>query len=296
VSIEPESPREGRLTLPDGRTLAYAEYGDPAGRPLFFMQGAPSSRLFHHPDASIARGLGVRLILADRPGFGLSTFQPGRRILDWPADVAALADALGIGRFAVAGISAGGPYAAACAYAIPQRLTRVGLIAAGGPPDAPGALTGAASIRRIGYHLGRRAPWLLRPLFWLTMNPGRDPERFSRRYAAGGAPADEEIMARPEIHAMFMCNYAEATRAGVRGFAWEVGLMARPWAFRLEEIVAPVTLWHGELDASTPPAMARYMAQAIPGCRATFLPNQGHLFIFDHWGEMLAALTGPSEA
>jgi pimeloyl-ACP methyl ester carboxylesterase len=101
--------------LRDGRALGYAEYGDPGGTPVFFFHGSPGSRLQRHPDASIASELGTRIITIDRPGYGLSDFQPERTLLDWPADVAQLADALHIERFAAIGLSGGGPYLLACA-------------------------------------------------------------------------------------------------------------------------------------------------------------------------------------
>src|SRR5512139_3720722 len=104
------------IQLRDRRSLSCAEYGDPQGKPVLFFHGTPSSRLFRHPDDSIAASLGVRLITVDRPGFGLSDPKPGRILLDWTDDVIELADAFKIERFAVAGVSGGGPYAAACGY------------------------------------------------------------------------------------------------------------------------------------------------------------------------------------
>ena len=103
------------VTLPDGRDLAYEEYGDPAGFPVLSFHGGLSSRLDAAPADAAARDGGVRLVAPDRPGMGLSTFQPGRRLVDWPADVTSLADALGLERFAVMGWSAGGPYAGGAA-------------------------------------------------------------------------------------------------------------------------------------------------------------------------------------
>lgn len=120
--------------LPDGRTLGYAEFGCPNGRPLMWFHGFPMSRLDGWAADRIARRRGIRVIAPDRPGFGLSTFQPSRRIVDWPADVKALADHIGIKRFAVLGLSGGGPYAVACAYALPkQTMTACGVLI-GGPP------------------------------------------------------------------------------------------------------------------------------------------------------------------
>jgi pimeloyl-ACP methyl ester carboxylesterase len=97
-------------------------------------------------------------------------------------------------------------------------------------------------------------------------------------------------MARPAMREMFVRNYAEAARQGVTAFADEVILASKPWGFRLQDITTPVRLWHGEEDRSTPIAMVRAMAAAIPNCRTTFLPGEGHLFLFDRWGEILGDL------
>lgn len=280
-----------RIQLRSGRWLGYAEYGDPAGRPVFYFQGLPGSRLAH-PDQEVTTQLGARLILIDRPGFGLSDFQPRRALLDWPRDVEEVADRLGTGRFAVIGISGGGPYALACAYAIPHRLTAAAVVAGVAPLYAPGAVQQMPLSRRLGVALARRAPWALRPILALGGNPRRSPERFLRRFSAGMCPADQAVLAAPYLRAMFLRSYAEAARSGVRGMAWELRLFARPWGFRLEDISMPVYLWHGEQDRTTPISMARCVAQTLPRCRPVFLPDQGHLFLFDpeRWREILSTL------
>ena len=124
---------DGRIRLADGRRLGYAEYGDPEGKPLFYCHGFPASRLEAALLDPSARKAGVRVVAADRPGCGLSDFQPDRRIGDWPGDVVELAGALGIDRFAVVGVSGGGPYALACARKIPQRLTAAAVVCGLGP-------------------------------------------------------------------------------------------------------------------------------------------------------------------
>lgn len=279
-----------QIRLRDGRSLGYAEYGNPTGKPVVFFQGTPSSRLFHHPDESIAVSLGARITTMDRPGFGLSDFQSSRTLLDWPDDVVELADVLEIDRFAVAGISGRGPYVAACALKIPHRLTAAAIISGIGPIDAPGAIQGVARIRRLGVTVARHAPWLLRPLLWLVSNPHRNPERFFEQINAQSSESDWAILAQPQIKAMLIENWAEATHAGIRGFEWEALIFTRPWGFRLEDITMEVHLWHGEEDASTPLPMARYVANAIPNCHATFLPGEGHFLFFNHWEEILAVL------
>ena len=275
--------------MPDGRRLAYAEYGAADGVPVFFLQGTPSSRLMH-PDEDVTRDLGVRLIVADRPGFGLSDPKPGRTLLDWPDDMVALAKSLGIDRFAVVGISGGGPYAAACAYKIPDRLIAASIVGGSGPVDLRTTLAGSARERHVGYVLAQRAPWLLRLVILLARNPQRNPARFQAQFSQGAAAADRAIMARPGMREMFVRSYAEAARQGVTAFADEVILASKPWGFPLQDITAPVHLWHGEEDPNTPIAMAQAMAVAIPNCRTTLLPGEGHLFLFERWGEILSDL------
>jgi pimeloyl-ACP methyl ester carboxylesterase len=97
------------MDLPDGRELARLELGDPEGPPVFVFHGTPGSRLQVSFDERPIIATGVRFIAVDRPGYGHSTFYRGRRLADWSSDVASLADHLGIDRFAVIGVSGGGP-------------------------------------------------------------------------------------------------------------------------------------------------------------------------------------------
>jgi pimeloyl-ACP methyl ester carboxylesterase len=243
-----------------------------------------------HPDEEVTRSLGARLIIVERPGFGLSDFQPGRRLLDWPDDVIELADYLGLNQFAVVGISGGGPYVAACAYKLPTRLTAAAMVGSAGPVDMPGAAAGMPRIRRVGAAIGRRAPGLLRPLMWLLQNPSRDPIRFFERYTSHNLGPDRVLLTQPQFREMLQSSYAEATRQGIRGFAWEVRIVSQPWGFRLEDISMTVDLWHGEQDTSIPTSAAKAMANAFPSCRTHFIEDEGHFLLFNRWREILSAL------
>lgn len=282
---------DGTIRLKDGRLLGYAEYGDPAGRPVFFFHGFPGSRLEARLGEAAARRLGVRVIAPDRPGFGLSDFQPGRTIGDWPDDVVEAADALGIDRFAVVGVSGGAPYAAACALKIPQRLTGAAIVSGTAPADAPAAIEGMMLLNRVFLRLAALLPGVARLLMWLL---GQLVRRFPNRVLAltsrSAPPSDKAVLARPEIRATFLADMAEAFRQGSRGPAWELRLFARPWGFRLEEIAMEVHLWQGEADVNVPPSMGRYLAQTIPSCRARFYPDEGHLLAVDRMEEIQAAL------
>lgn len=278
-----------QIRLQDGRSLGFAEYGDPTGKPVIFFPGTPGSRRLHPPKESTI-ALGARVIVVERPGFGLSDFQPGRTLLDWPDDVVALADALGVERFAVMGISGGGPYAAACALKIPHRLSGVAIVSGVGPIDVQGGIKEMPRIRRAGAAVARYAPRLLEPLLWLFGNPHRNPEQFLERMRAQNSEVDQATLARPEIQEMMIGSYLEATRRGVRGFAREAVILSNPWGFHLEDITIPVHLWHGEADANVSLSAARYMAETIPTCYATFLPGEGHWLFYEHWGAILAEL------
>jgi pimeloyl-ACP methyl ester carboxylesterase len=277
------------ITLNDGRRLGYAEYGDPSGKPVLYFPGTPSSRLLH-PPTEPTTDLGVRLLVLERPGYGLSDFQKGRQLLDWPDDVASFADTMGLDRFPVVGVSGGGPYAAACAFKLPRRVTRAAIACGVGPSDLPGAIEEMPRLRRMGARIARGAPWLLTSALWLAANPQRDPERFFARMVSGNSPVDQEIVSRPEIKAMLVENYREATCRGLCGFAQDSIILSNPWGFRPEDISIPVHLWHGEADANVSISAARYLADSIPNCQARFLPGQGHWLFYECWEEILGTI------
>lgn len=266
-----------RITLRDGRILGFAEYGDPRGRPLLYFHGFPASRLEAALTDEAAARLGIRVIAADRPGIGLSGFQPGRHIGDWPADVAELADALGLRRFAVLGVSGGGPYALACAAEIPERLSAVGLVGGLGPLDTPGAMQGMSALSRFYLRLFQMAPELGRAFFALAAQVARhSPERLFALFTANAPAPDREALARPEVRGLFLASLREAVLRGSRGGARELYLYTRPWGIDLDRIRVTVDLWHGRLDATVPAVMGENLARTLPGCRCRFLEGEGH--------------------
>jgi pimeloyl-ACP methyl ester carboxylesterase len=292
------SERESRtLSLRDRRRLAYAEYGDPDGTPGFYFHGHPGSRLEPRFADAAASSSGLRIVALDRPGYGLSDFRPRRRIIDWPADVAQVADALGLDRFSVLGSSGGGPYALACAHALPERVTRAGVISGVGPYDAPGATDGMRWQNRVGFRLGARFPPLARfVMSSMERQLRRRPERTLDAITAAMSPRDAEIARRPEVREILAADIVEAFRQGSRGAALDVVLLGRAWGFGLDEIQAPVYLWQGEADVLVPPAMGRYLAARIPDCRATFFPDEGHLLFVDRMAEIVEVFAGPGES
>ena len=268
------------VRLRDGRLLTYAESGDLAGRPAFYFHGFPGSRkegaLIDRPAAAH----GVRVIAVDRPGYGGSDPRPGRTLLDWADDVGELADTLGVERFLVIGASGGGPYVAACARRLGDRLAGAGILCGMGPGDDPSLARRMMALYRVGLRVARRVPAIARPTF-AVVGPAirRWPEFFVRRIAAGATAPDRSFFENPDCTALFLATFREAFRKGIEGAVTDARLYARPWGFRLEEIRVEVRLWHGELDNVVPVEFGRHLAARIPGCRATFFPDEGHFSI-----------------
>ncbi len=275
------SPNDKTIQLRDGRTLGYREYGSPQGKALFYFHGHPGSRLEARFLAEAAAQHGVRLIGIDRPGMGLSSFQKGRHILDWPDDVVELADKLQIEHFAIVGYSGGGPYALACAYKIPQRLTTCGIVA------------GVGHISPFLSFLSQWLPWLMLPITRRFFQDEEQARKTLVRFAGRWVEPDRESFLQPGIKELMAASLVEAQRQGTRGSAYDGVLLGRSWGFRLEDIKFPsIFLWHGELDTQIPIAIGKAMANSIPNCKASYYPDEGHIsLIVNHAEEIVRTLT-----
>jgi pimeloyl-ACP methyl ester carboxylesterase len=289
------SPRvDAAIRLPGDRRLAYAEYGDRTGVPVFVFHGLPGSRLGWSllPDNSLPPA--ARIVAPDRPGYGASDPNPGRTLLDWADDVEALADSLEIGKFAIVGISGGGPGALACAWKMPERLTAVGIVSSPAPTNAPGVFEGMSGTNRFFMKLAWYLPWLSSwNIRLLASMIRRDPRRYIDTMKYKMHDVDRAVLDRPEIHEMLVKDFAEAVRGGAEGMVDDMAANhGRPWGFSLATIESKVLFWSCELDRSVPPAMGTYLSHAVPSCQARFVPNAGHLWILIHLREVLDAVTG----
>jgi pimeloyl-ACP methyl ester carboxylesterase len=292
MAIKPDN----QVSLWDGRRLGYAEYGDPDGKPVLHFHGFPSSRhegCFAASD-EIATRLHARVLVVERPGFGLSDFQAGRRIVDWVEDVQEFADALYIESFALLGFSGGGPYVAACAWKIPQRIRRAGIISGTRPLNKPGALRGMDPIDRLSLVLARRAPGLLGLVYrWLARGIQHNPVGFFSQYARALSANDKTVLAQPDVQDMFKNALVEAFRTGANGVIWDSVLITRPWGFSLQDISMPISLWQGEADNVVPPSHGRYLCEALPNCQSRFYPDEGHVsMLINLFDEILSTLVG----
>jgi len=286
------SDRDGTLKLSTGRTLSFRRHGDLDGVPVFYFHGFPGSRL----EAGFVPLKGLRLIAVERPGYGLSDPLPRRTLARWPGDIAELADHLGFERFSVLGVSGGAPYAAACAWALPERVSSAALVCGIGPPQAPGMDDGRMpDLLRFG-----RQPWLS-PIVaiarWLMLDPRAEPRYLAMRekYLTEryGGVSKERAAISPEFLRHMLANWREALRRSLGGLFSDARIYGEPWPFDLAAIRVPVHVWHGEDDHVVPVAVGRHYADHIPGVRARILPGEGHFsVIFNSLPDIVEALLG----
>jgi len=283
-------------TLRDGRRLAYEECGCERGTPVLLFHGLPGSRLqrpAHEGGYFAARG--VRLISVDRPGIGLSDPLPNRRLLDWPEDVRQLADALGLRRFRVVGISGGGPYALACAYALPDRIPAAATVG-GLAPFAVEKLAEEFERLTLWFFGGvRRAPRAL----WLAFSAlafllRRSPVPSQALLLEKGCPRDHAALRSTSLRRLLCRDFREATRQGVSGFIEDARVLSSPWGFDPRCIGPRVDVWHGTADTVVRPVMGEYLARTLPRARPWFVPEEGHFSIcLSYIAQILDALLEP---
>lgn len=273
------------FTLSDGRLLGYAEYGDPKGKPLLYFHGWPSSRLRGESFDTAAKNAKARVISIDRPGYGLSTFQKNRTLLDWPRDVVELMDFLKIKTFSVMGVSGGGPYAAAVAYKIPERLYKVGIVVGLAPTWIPGALEGMPYFARIGWRNYSRVPFLafLASLQWYVFT------NFPIFQSLVPMNKEDKKILRPSLFKKDT-KLAEAFRQGIKGVELDLLLYTHDWGFEVKNIKARTFLWYADMDTSVTLKMAQYYAKEIKDSTLKVYKGEGHMISRTHAEEILKTL------
>jgi pimeloyl-ACP methyl ester carboxylesterase len=282
------------MELPDGRELAWLEAGRPRGRPVFAFHGTPGSRRQVSFDEKAVAAAGARMIAPDRPGYGLSSFQPGRSLVDWAADVSALADHLKLDSFAVVGVSGGGPHALACARMLPERVSAAGIVSGVGPMADPQFDVGMVGFNRGLTFLARQSPMVLLPLFWFQEFSVRHWPEAALRAAVKRFPApDAAMLERPDVRAAFLGDAQRSSATTAQAATQDFVLFARDWGFRLHDVAVPCHFWHGDADRNVPIGHARFMAGRIPGAVLYECPGEGHLLYVNHLEEVLRTVGPP---
>ncbi|MEV6867446.1 alpha/beta hydrolase [Streptosporangium subroseum] len=285
------------MTLDDGRTLSWYEYGDPTGRPCLFLPGVGTSGRAGITLDAAATADGIRLLSVNRPGLGHSDPAPARRVADWAGDVEQWADHLGLDRFGLIGHSAGAAYALAVAHRLPDRVHGT-MVGAGSPPyseewtRADGMMS---RVSRLYYGLALRAPRLFGALYHLsTPRSVKAVDRLMALATRGTSPDAQFARAYPDETRASLEALADGCRQGSAGPTQDIVLLCRPWGFDLLDVTGPVEWWHGEQDGNVSPRSGREMTSRLPQVTTHFVDG-GHYVLFAHAREVMAALRRTSD-
>lgn len=270
------------IRTPDGRQLAYAEWGSPDGFPTISIHGTPGCRLGRHPNQDLVRDAGVRLVTFDRAGYGQSDRNPGRRVVDVVPDVRALADALGFDEFALAGGSGGGPHTLAVAALMPERITRAACIVGIAPYDALGwdewtRDMDPMNVKEFGWAVegeDRLAKELAREAHEMRKRVEVDPSRVLGDFVL--PEADRKILAREDIAQIIRDTTEEQFASGVWGWVDDDLAFTRAWGFEPSAVKVPTAIWWGAEDVLVPPQHGEWLAANVPDPVVRVMTGAGH--------------------
>ena len=286
------------LELKNGARLAFSEYGDPHGAPVFFCHGWPSSLTMATITDAPARELGLRVISVDRPGISESTVHPDRKLRDWPPLLRELADHLAIAEFRVLGISGGAPYAYAGGWAMPQRIRAITVVSGAPPIVDLNDHSGLLRLYRSMLKLHRHNPKLLRLCFRIVrpLAARRIPIRLRPLFLKIFQPMDAAVLRDNGAFEACFESARRAWRGSAAGVMIDAQVYAEPWGFRLEDVHVPVRLWHGTKDRAFSFRLAEEVAARLPDCQLRIVDGAGHFSLpIRFMREILADLIAVSQ-
>ncbi|HKW69393.1 MAG TPA: alpha/beta hydrolase [Candidatus Dormibacteraeota bacterium] len=279
---------DGVVTLKDGRELAWRWWGDPGGTPVLRIQGTPSSRLQRNPDPNVQRNLGVRYLMADRPGYGGSTRKPGRGVADIADDYVALLDHHGIDRLPAMGTSGGGPHVLALAARHPDRVTNITVVVGGTPLEGE-EVAHLVGVNARGYELAEQG-WEPLHEFLIEVRKRLLSEEGMQGVLSDAPDSDRAIMRDGAWQRMSRENIAETLRQGAEGWTDESFAIHQPWDFDLAQVRASVTWWHGDDDKNAPLSAARRAVAKLGRIDLRVWHNEGHFVSLTHDKEIVSEL------
>ena len=291
--VVPPPLNEGVVSVTGGRKLGYAQYGAPGGRGVLWFHGTPGARGQLHPSTKkIASRQDFRIVTVERPGIGESTPHLYSSVLEWVDDIGLLTGALGIDRFAVVGLSGGGPYALACAHEMPERVVAAGILGGVaptvGPEAARGGLTSLTPYAAPVFKRGRKVFGKAMSLAIRFLAPFADP--VMDIYLNVMPPGDRLVFADLATRRAFQQDLIRGSRGGMQSMFTDLVLFGRPWGFSLRNIRVPVEFWHGDADTFVPLSHGHHMASLIPDAQVNVRPEEGHLGGLGATEEVLAMI------
>jgi pimeloyl-ACP methyl ester carboxylesterase len=282
---------DGRLELRDGRTLAWREWGLPDGTAILKLQGTPGSRLSRYPHLDLWERLGLRVIMADRPGYGDSSRLPGRGVSAIADDLVELLDHLNLGQVPVIGQSGGGPHVLALCAGYPDRVLCASVVVGAAPitdEDVP-LLVG---LNRDAYQRMRAGGWeALHQLLARTRDALlADPVAGLIAANAGAPESDQVVMHDPAWQTVMAEGIREALRPGAEGWADESLAILADWDFRPAAVTMEIVWWHGRHDANAPLQAVERLLAEMPSVDLRVWSESGHLETFHRETEILREL------
>lgn len=279
------------ITLNDKRVLSYAEFGKANGYPILYCHGSQSSRLEMHYDTSFANKQGLRIITIDRPGHGLSSFNPNGSIRSFAQDVKELCHQLKIKSCSIVGMSAGAPFALGIAYSLPQLISKVAIVSGFAPYNNESKKYVSKEVRTM-LNLAKSFPFLLRIMLKIQAKQlAKKPDKALKGFLKIMSAPDQEVLKNNQVMQVIENMFAEAFRNGSQGVAHEISnILVREWNFDLNEIKNPVYFYQGEKDNNVPLQWATLMSSKIEKAELTTYPAEGHLIIFNHAEEIFSSL------
>jgi pimeloyl-ACP methyl ester carboxylesterase len=288
------------IEVPDGRRVAVECWGDPKGFPVFLLHGTPGSRKGPVPRSPLLHQLGIWLISYDRPGYGESTRQQGRRVADAARDVNDIADRLRLEEFGVIGRSGGGPHALACGALIDKaRLRNVAVLVGLAPHDAEGLdwFDGMTDSNVNDYEAASPDDDAVVADLTSRAQKIRENPEFLLEWLRTEMPeSDLRITADAGIRRRLLEAYQDALKHGPDGWIDDVLALRSPWGFDLSEIRVPVRLWHGDRDVFSPPEHSRWLAMKIPNATIEVEAGAAHFGAMEILPRVLKRLRADGEA
>jgi len=294
------------VELADGRCFGLARYGAENGLAVLALHGAPASRIMFDVTDAAAKKLTLQIYCPERPGYGVTPKDEAPTLETRVADLEAIADRLGLQRFAVLGVSGGGPYAVALAARLGRRVNGLALVSPMGPIAQFMAAKRAGTIGSEygSVPRGHRLFFLELPkrkrLLVLQAGIGARafkaaPNSFAKIFAQLLSRSDTKVLSQPHVEKSLVAMTLEALRHGVGGGMADLTIFSRPWPVHFERITAPAILFQGTADRIVPVPVSVWLADLIPNCRFELREGAGHFWVYDHVGEVLKSLAEISD-